>query len=199
VISGYHIRYDFPENVTCVTYIEYDAKRTFRKTTATVEVLKSKSTLVPILPRGEIYKHLNIWVGDKGAGLPTSLKNGVIEFKVEKAWIEDKNVSESNITLQWYNKGWKPLSTEKVREDKDYVYFKAKISGYSFFAITEYQEGKIQKTLRNLESGENSILNGSAGQNGIVKKPMEMAKIFILVALPLFALIVGYGILKKKI
>ena len=112
--------------------------RTFRKTTTIVEVLKNKSTLVPELPAGRIYKHVNVWVGNKGAGLPTSLKNGFIEFRVEKAWIEDNNVNESLITLQWYDKGWQPLYTEKVREDENYVYFKAETPGFSFFAITEY-------------------------------------------------------------
>jgi len=199
VLSGYHIKYEFPKNVTCITYIEYDAERTFRRTTTIAEVLKGKSTLVPKLPSGRIYKHVNIWVGNSGEGLPTSLKNGSVGFKVEKEWIEDNNINESLITLQLYDKGWKPLSTEKVREDGDYVYFKAKTSGYSSFAITEYQEGKIQKTLRNLETEGKLLLNGSAGQNGIVKKPMEMAKIFMIIALPLFALIVGYCVLKKKI
>ncbi|MDD4249093.1 MAG: PGF-pre-PGF domain-containing protein, partial [Methanosarcina sp.] len=199
VMSGYHIKYEFPKNVTCITYIEYDAERTFRRTTTIAEVLKGKSTLVPKLPSGRIYKHVNIWVGNQGAGLPTSLKNGLVGFKVEKEWIEDNNVNESLITLQWYNKGWKPLPTEKVSEDEDYVYFKAKTPGYSSFAITEYQEGKIQQTLRNLENEGKLLLNGSAGQNGVVKKPMEMAKIFMIIALPLFALIIGYGVLKKKI
>nr|WP_269850656.1 CARDB domain-containing protein [Methanosarcina horonobensis] len=38
IISGYHIKYDFAKNVTCVTYIEFDSTKTFKKTTATVEV-----------------------------------------------------------------------------------------------------------------------------------------------------------------
>ncbi|AKB75772.1 hypothetical protein MSLAZ_2511 [Methanosarcina lacustris Z-7289] len=198
-MGGYHIKYEFPKNVTCITYIEYDAERTFRRTTAIAEVLKGKSTLVPKLPSGRIYKHVNIWVGNSGEGLPTSLQNGSIGFKVEKEWIKDYNVNESLITLQWYNNSWKPLPTEKVSEDGNYVYFDAKTSGYSSFAITEYQEGNIQKTLRSLESEGQSLLNGSMGQSGVVKKPMELAKIFMIIALPLFALIVGYGVLKRKI
>ncbi|MCC4770234.1 PGF-pre-PGF domain-containing protein [Methanosarcina sp. DH2] len=195
VISGYHIRYDFPENVTCITHIEYDSKRTFRKTTAIVEVLNNKSALVPKLPAGRIYKHVNIWVGENAAGLPTSLKNGLVGFRVEKKWIENNNVSESLVTLQWYNKGWKPLDTEKIGEDENYIYFKSKTPGYSFFAITEYsaedkdkEETQLQKTLRSL-----------SGQNGIDEKPMKAAKILIAFSLPLFALLVGYAVLKKKI
>ncbi len=33
---------------------------------------------------------------------------------------------------------WQSLNTEKVREDENYVYFKAETPGYSSFAITEY-------------------------------------------------------------
>ena len=66
-----------------------------------------------------------------------SFKNGFIEFKVEKAWIKNNNINQSLITLQWYDKDWQPLYTDKVREDKNYVYFKTETSGFSCFAITE--------------------------------------------------------------
>ncbi|MGB9930050.1 MAG: PGF-pre-PGF domain-containing protein, partial [Methanosarcina sp.] len=101
VINGYHMRYDFPEEVTCITYIEYDAKKTFKKTTTTVEVLKGQSGLGSDLPAGKIHEYVNIWVGEKGAGLPEALDNGVVGFKVEKTWIEqnsgntNRNVNEN--------------------------------------------------------------------------------------------------------
>ena len=46
IMSGYHVKYDFAQNVTCITYVEFDPKKTFKKTTATVEVLKGKSIFV---------------------------------------------------------------------------------------------------------------------------------------------------------
>ncbi|HII81172.1 MAG TPA: PGF-pre-PGF domain-containing protein, partial [Methanosarcina sp.] len=36
------------------------------KTTTIVEELKNKSTLVSGLPSGEVYKFINIWVGNSG-------------------------------------------------------------------------------------------------------------------------------------
>ncbi len=69
-MGGYPVKYDFVENVTCITHIEFDPKQTFRKTTASVEELKSKSTLVPKLPSGRIYKHVNMWVGCKRSRRP---------------------------------------------------------------------------------------------------------------------------------
>jgi hypothetical protein len=198
-MAGYPVRFDFGKNVTCIGYIEFNPKKTFRQTTTAVEELKNKSALVPTLPSGKIYKNVNIWVGDKGAGLPTSLENGSVGFKVNKTWIEKNNVSEAMITLQRYDKEWQSLSTEKVGEDKNYVYFKAKTPGYSFFAITENTgqngnsngipgEDKITETLKTLGAG-----------NSIIKYPMRAARIIMAISLPLFMIIAGYCVLKKKI
>src|SRR5665647_1712172 len=207
VMGGYPVRFDFVENVTCITYIEFDPTMTFRKTTTIAEVLKNKSIFVPELPTGRIYKHFNIWVGDKGAGLPTSLRNGFIGFRVDRTWIKDNNVNESLITLQWYEKGWQPLHTEKVREDNNYVYFKAEVSGFSCFAITEYTGNKenikevsiaekLQDTLRILGGQGNAITIGSGKKgNSKIENPMGLAKILMAISLPLFMVIIGYLVL----
>jgi len=158
VMCGYPVRFDFVENATCITDIEFDPMRTFRKTTTTAQILKDISVFVPEPPTGKIYQHINIWVGCKGAGL----KNGLVGFKVEKAWIKDNNVNESLITLQWYNKSWEPLDTKKVGEDNNYVYFKSKTPGFSCFAITE-NTGKVNKLpfayVTNYDSNEISVIN----------------------------------------
>jgi len=210
-MGGYPVRFDFVENATCITDIEFDPTMTFRKTTTIAEVLKNKSIFVPELPMGRIYKHFNIWVGDKGAGLPTSLRNGFIGFRVERTWIKDNNVNESLITIQWYEEGWQPLRTEKVREDKNYVYFKAEVSGFSCFAITEYTGNKenikevsiaekLQDTLRILGGKGNAITIGSEKKgNSKIENPMGLAKILMAISLPLFMVIIGYLVLKKKI
>jgi clumping factor A len=137
IISGYPKRFDFAENATSITHIEFEPLMTFKKTTTTAEVLMNKSVFIPKLPIGRIYQYINIFVGNEWAGSPTFLKNGLVGFKVEKAWIKDNNVDESRITLQWYNDSWVPLHTEKVGEDNNYVYFKAETPGFYFFAITE--------------------------------------------------------------
>jgi len=145
VMGGYPARFDFVENTTCITYIAFEPLMNFRKTTTTAEVLYNASFFVPELPAGNIYQFANIFVGNKGAGQPTFLRNGLVGFKVEKAWIKDNNVNESLVTLQWYNNScWVPLHTEKVGEYSDYVYFESQTPGYSFFAITE-EKGEMSK------------------------------------------------------
>jgi PGF-pre-PGF domain-containing protein len=200
VTNSEHIRYDFPNNNTCIVYIEYDAERTFQKTTTTVEMLKEKSKFVPILPNGRIYKNVNIWVGDKGGGLPRSLKNGLIKFRVEKSWINDSNVNESLITLNWYNKSWEPLYTEKVGEGNNYVYFNSKTPGFSMFAITGTTQvgAKLQDTLGSPAGSGNASINGSAKKSK-AEEARGMAKLLMAISLPLFLIFVGYLLVKKKL
>jgi PGF-pre-PGF domain-containing protein len=208
IISGYHIKYNFKENATPITYIEYDAKRTFRKTTSIAEVLVNKSSLVPELPYGKVYRHVNVWVGQQGAGLPTSIANGFVGFKVERAWMRDNSINETFVTLQWYDREWQPLETEKIGEDEIYIYFKAKTPGYSSFAITEFTPedakraeiegtGQIQRALQSLS--DNKVLHANMQRQVLSQKAMKTAKIIMALSLPLFMLAVGYCIFKKKI
>lgn len=108
VQSGYHIKFNFLEDATCITYIEFDPIKTLKRTITTVEVLKNKSAFVSEVPPSKIYKYVNIWVGNYGAGVANYCENGAIEFKVEKPWIEENNINQSQIILQWYNESWEP-------------------------------------------------------------------------------------------
>jgi PGF-pre-PGF domain-containing protein len=140
VASGKSVKFDFPQKVTVVESISFDSKKTAGKTSTIVEMLKGKSTLVSGLPSGEVYKYLNIWVGNGGFGDSNNIVNSVINLKVEKTWIQDQNIDHSLITLYRYNdQKWNSLPTNLSGEDDKYLYFTAKTSGFSHFAIT----GKI--------------------------------------------------------
>ncbi len=138
VSSGNSVKFSFPKNVTSVTSITFDAKKTAGKTTTIVEMLKGKSTLVSELPSGEVYKSLNIWVGNGGYGNDkANLENAVIGFKVEKSWMQDKGIDSSSIILNRYSdKKWNELPTSFSGEDDKYLYFTAKSPGFSPFAVT---------------------------------------------------------------
>jgi len=151
IASQNPVQFDFPRNATCVVYVIFDAKRTVGKTIATVEMLKGKSTLVSGLPSDEVYKFLNIWVGNSGYGTENSIENAVVCFKVEKYWLQNKNIDQSSITLNRYNDTkWNPLSINLSGEDDEYLYFTAETPGFSPFAIT----GKIaaNKTVNETQS-----------------------------------------------
>ncbi len=136
VTSGNSVTFNFPKNATSVTSVTFDSKRTSGKTTTIVEMLKNKSTLVSKLPSGEVYKSLNIWVGNSGFATSQNIENAVIGFKVEKAWLQEKGIDSSSIVLNRYNdKKWNELPTTLLSEDDKYIYFTAETPGFSPFAI----------------------------------------------------------------
>ncbi len=145
VANGKPIKFDFAKNATCVVYVTFDAKKTAGKTTAIAEQLKAKSTLVSELNSSEkssensseIYRYFNLWVGNAGFATSKNIENPVICFKVEKSWLQDKNVDKASIKLNRYNdKKWSQLPVKQLKEDSEYLYFTAETPGFSFFSIT---------------------------------------------------------------
>lgn len=135
VTSGAHVRFIFPNNVTCIRYVEFDAKKTLGKITTSVEMLKGQSKLVPNLPEGTVYKNVNIWVGSGGIANSDNLGNAVIGFRVEKDWLEENGVDTDSLNLWYYDKAWSKLDTRKIDEDNTYVNFEARTPGFGSFSI----------------------------------------------------------------
>lgn len=151
--NGNSVTFDFPQSTTPVTNISFDSKKTAGKTTAIVEVLLNQSSLVSEPPSDEIYKFVNIWVGSSGFATPENIENAVVNFKVEKSWLQDKNIDKSSITLNIYNdtNTWNALPTNLSSEDDKYLYFTAKTPAFSApFAIT----GKIANAAVNVTPSE---------------------------------------------
>lgn len=137
VTDDKEVRFDFEKNATCVVYLTFDSKKTVGKTTTIVEMLKTNSSLVSEPLPGEVYRYFNIWVGDGEYATSDNIENPVLCFKVEKAWIEDKNINKNSIILNRYNAGkWEQLPVSFSAEDDSFLYLTAQTSEFSFFAIT---------------------------------------------------------------
>ena len=170
IASGKSVEFDFPKNTTPVEYVSFDSKKTTGKTNTIVEMLKGKSTLVSELPSEEVYKYLNIWVGDSGFGTSKNIENAVVCFKVEKTWIKNKSIDQSCITLNRYSdKKWEQLQTSQSGEDDKYLYFIAKTPGFSPFAITGKTAAK--STAANLEQKPAQEGNTSTSKKESMKTP----------------------------
>jgi PGF-pre-PGF domain-containing protein len=140
ISNGNPVKFDFPQDATPVVNISFDSKKTVGKTATIAEMLKNKSTLVSEPPSDELYKYLNIWVGNSGYATPNNIENAVVCFKVEKSWPQNKSIDQSSIALNRYSdKKWNPLPTNLSGEDDKYLYFTAETPGFSPFAVT----GKI--------------------------------------------------------
>ena len=163
ITSGNPVKFDFSKNATSVVYVSFDSKKTVGRTTAIAEMLKEKSTLVSGLPSGEVYKSLNIWVGDGGFGTSKNIENAVICFKVEKSWTQDNNIDTSSITLNRYDNGkWGQLPVNLTGKDNGFLYFTAKTPGFSSFAIT----GKAK-------TGETAVTNSQPASQPVSQSGFE--------------------------
>jgi len=137
ITNGKEVEFDFAKNATCIVYVSFDSKKTAGKTTTIVEELKNKSTLVSGLPSGEVYKFINIWVGNSGYATEKNIETPVIGFKVEKAWMQENGIDSSSITLNRYSdEAWEQLPINLSGEDDEFMYFTAETPAFSFFAIT---------------------------------------------------------------
>ncbi|WP_141241722.1 PGF-pre-PGF domain-containing protein, partial [Methanosarcina spelaei] len=137
VTNGKQIKFEFPQEATSVTYIQFDSKKSAGKITTIVEELKEKSVLTPNEPEGKIYQHLNIWVGNEGFAIQKNIDNSVVGFRVSKSWVKENNIDVDSISLQHFiDNTWHALSSTKVSEGDEYFYFEAKTSDFSSFAIT---------------------------------------------------------------
>lgn len=223
ISSSSHAIFDFPMNVTCITNLEFNPKKTFQRTAATIEMLKEKSVQVPQLPPGRIYKNVNIQVGNTGTSLSGNIENASIGFRVEKTWISE-NIGKKSLICMWrYNQtSWNKLEVQKTGEDNRYSYFKARTPGFSSFAITAYtEEDKMSEKMgvEKKKSGNMSNLGKKMRNNSISEKKDNKSsdiginsekeenkneqgsssKInsIIIISLPLLALLIYLGVKKQ--
>ncbi len=137
VSNGNRIKFEFTKGATSVGYVQFNAKKTAGKITTTVEELKEKSSLTPNEPEGEIYKHLNIWVGNGGFANSNNIENAIVGFRVSKEWTTENNINVDTIVLQHFSEDqWNSLNTNKVGEDDENIYLEAETTSFSPFAIT---------------------------------------------------------------
>jgi PGF-pre-PGF domain-containing protein len=174
ITYGNSVNFDFPQNATPVVNMSFDSKKTVGKTTAVVEMLINQSTLVSESPSDEVYKFVNIWVGNSGFATPDNIENARVYFKVEKSWVQYKNIDKSSITFNGYSDSkWNSLQTTLVGEDDKYLYFTAETSELSSpFAITgkTAPSSTLNETRSETQSESNSSLENNASNATNVKQ-----------------------------
>jgi len=204
VTKNSQIRFEFTKSDTCVNYINFYSKKTTETTVTTIEELKEKSFMASTKPEGEVYNNFNIKIGDGTFENPNNLKNAIIGFKVDKTWITENRINVNSIILQHYSgEIWNPLSTKKVDEDKDYIYFEASTPNFSPFAITARTNimaiEETGETQRSSELKTSNKPSSDIGSNMISQgnKNQEVSKIFNFVA-GFFIIIILIGVLIVK-
>ncbi|MCZ7401264.1 MAG: PGF-pre-PGF domain-containing protein [Candidatus Methanoperedens sp.] len=111
--------------------------KNFGATSIRVEMLKDISKIEGVTPpEGIVYKYANIWVGAKELESEQGIIDAFIGFKVDRSWLAENNLGEGSISLlRWDGSKWVSLETEPRSLDEQFVYYMAKTSGFSPFAI----------------------------------------------------------------
>jgi PGF-pre-PGF domain-containing protein len=165
------VRFDFKNPGSDIQYIEYTSLKNSGTITATIEMLKDRSTFAISSPEGTVYRHVNIWVGKTGYATEANIIDPAIVFRVDNNWISSNNIDPASINLNRYSEGaWSKLSTEQTGSDADFLYFRAATPGFSPFAITgesfenESTLHSTSETLFSTDSAENRVgaLDGSS-------------------------------------
>jgi len=127
--------FDLEGNI--VKHINFTALNSAGKVAAKVEILNNTSTLVSTLPPHEVFRNLNIWVGNAGWGTKRNIADATVVFTVDKSWITENNIEGSSIALYRYSDDtWHKLVTRKISEDVNSLQFEAGTPGFSPFAVT---------------------------------------------------------------
>jgi PGF-pre-PGF domain-containing protein len=207
IFKGVHTSYIFTGEANDIVSVEFDPKRSFGKTTAIIEILKNTSSIVKEPAPGEVYKNINIWIGNSGFSKPENLENAKITFRVSKAWISEQSIDTSRVTLYRYNQNtWNPLSTVLKGENEDYFYFTADTPGFSPFAISSTEKKSIvtpekfqakdekNLTLNNSNQSEEKKENPNSDNNTERQKSLPDLRFFFAAA----DLLVSYLVLRRR-
>lgn len=183
--NGKQVHFNFTNDVTVVESISFESKKTMGKTTAIVENLKNKSSLVTGLPEGTMYKSFNVWVGNAGYGESDKIQNATVAFKVEKSWLDENNIDQSSVNLYKHDedgKEWIELTPIVTGEDDNYLHFTAGTSGFSSFVIAGDTEGSALTSEPVEESVATEVRSaGNATATGILENYRLMDSILEII------------------
>ncbi|MDD5086416.1 MAG: PGF-pre-PGF domain-containing protein, partial [Candidatus Nanoarchaeia archaeon] len=80
----------------------------------------------------KVYRYIEIINEDKG-----KVQEAEIEFKVEKSWLYENQADKYGVILSRYSGNkWEELETLHYNSDEEYEYYRAKTSGFSYFAVS---------------------------------------------------------------
>ncbi|NJD52273.1 MAG: PGF-pre-PGF domain-containing protein [Candidatus Methanoperedens sp.] len=148
--------YMFKNNSNPVMFVNITGNTSFGDITASIEVLRSNSTMVKNKPPGNIYKNINIWVGSSTFNRPKNIKEGIIRFRVLNSWLDSNSITNIKMVM-WDGSDWRELETNEVTKDNIYSYYDASTRSFANFAITGTRGTETQfsssSSFKNVEPG----------------------------------------------
>ncbi|WP_410509735.1 NosD domain-containing protein [Methanosarcina hadiensis] len=157
VVAGSQTTFSFNNPVSGVLGLSFKPLQYSGNVIVRIEVL-GNGTSGEML-EGEVYRLMNILVGNERFESRSNINGASISFRVPKSWVEENNIDVSTIRInRFHNEEWDPLVTEMAYEDKEYYYFTAETLGFSRYAITGDKLSK--QIITPAEQEENETITG---------------------------------------
>ncbi|ADE35655.1 PGF-pre-PGF domain-containing protein [Methanohalophilus mahii] len=138
VFSDTPVNFQFSDPEVPVKSINLTSAITVMDVPVRIEVLKDVSVMVKKEPSGNVYKHINMWVGNRGFAIAENIKSAKIHFQVENDWIDNNNINPESVVLMHYEEDadqWTRLPTDMISGNEQYTLYKASATHFSPFAI----------------------------------------------------------------
>ncbi|MCM1985495.1 PGF-pre-PGF domain-containing protein [Methanococcoides seepicolus] len=155
---------------------------TAKSVPVTIEVLKQTSELVKETPEGTVYKNLNIWVGYEGFSIPKNIKDAILEFNVNTAWLEENNIEPHRVFMKYYNSEtdkWETVPTTYIETLDGIAYYQATPDSSSPFAIVGMEDKDTQKSIYDLDTETDHSYQDNSSS---IKKTMFTSNLITLIA-----------------
>jgi PGF-pre-PGF domain-containing protein len=138
VLSNHPIQFNFTDADNPVTSINFTSGITRASVPVKVEVLKGVPAAAGQEISGIVYRYLVIWIGYEGFADSGILNNAYVDFRVDKTWLAEHNVSSGDVVFMHYDETgsvWEEVPTEISGEDGGDVSYRAYPDSFSPFAI----------------------------------------------------------------
>lgn len=138
----------------------------------------------------KVYQYLQI----KTINLEDKLDKATITIKVNKTWVFDNNLAKEDIALFKFDEQtqkWNELKTNFIKEDNNYYYYEAELTGFSYFTIAEKTADKTEEFQGQETPKEKEVMNK------FVEVIRDYWLLFVGIVV-ILALIIVLFVLKKK-
>ncbi len=175
---------------------------TLKKELSNPSIIATELDTVPNpISAGHVYKYLNV---AKVSFKDSDIDGASIEFKVDKNWIRNNNISK--VYLERYDNSWQKLKTELIKSDNEYNTYSATTNGFSYFAVvgekpllsaTQQKLSPPQQHAQEQQTSKASVLPQAAAPTGMLLGLENAALAGSIAGVAIIAL--AYYALRKRI
>ena len=125
---------NFDENIG-VKEIQISVNNAAQNIQVDVKKYDGKPANVSVEKTEKVYQYIQIDVKN----LAGKLDKATVQFKVEKNWVTQNNLTKENVVVSKFNetsKEWKELGTIYSSEDNKFYYYNVELTSFSYFAIS---------------------------------------------------------------